>query len=116
MKEHGKVCILLGGGFFLRSSWLLRCRGKGAPPQEFRDFEIFGFWGTLWTHGSTHRLAMDMGPAAHERARQIVYSIRRRYFFKEFLVTLVQGERSPPGISRFLGLGELYVPTDPAAD
>jgi hypothetical protein len=59
-----------------------------------RNFEIFGFWGNLWTHGSTHRLAMDMGSAANERARQTVYSIRRWNFFKGFLVTSVQGEFS----------------------
>jgi hypothetical protein len=68
----------------------------------------------LESHGATHRDAMDMGLAANERARQTVYCIRRWIFFKRFLVTSVQGEKSPPGISRFLGLGELYVPTVPA--
>ena len=60
---------------------------------------------------------MDIGPTANERARQIVYSIRRWTFFKEFLATSVQGERcSPTRISRFLGFGELCGPTDPSTD
>ena len=72
---------------------------------------------TLGSHGSTHRLAMAMGPAANERARQTVSSIRRLIFFKRFLVTLVQGERcSQTRISRFLGFGELCAPTMPATD
>ena len=72
---------------------------------------------TLGSHGSTHRLDKDMGPAANERARQTVSSIRRLTFFKRFLVTSVQGERgSHTGISRFLGLGELCAPTMPATD
>jgi hypothetical protein len=35
----------------------------------------------LWdisAHGSTHRLAMDMGVAANERGRQTTYIIKRR--------------------------------------
>ena len=47
---------------------------------------------TLESHESTHRHAMDMGPAANERGRQTVYSIRRWNFLKGFLATLVQGE------------------------
>jgi hypothetical protein len=50
----------------------------------------------IMSHGSTHRNAMDMVPAANERARQTVYSIRRWDFFKGFLGTSVQGERCFP--------------------
>jgi hypothetical protein len=65
---------------------------------------------------------MDMGAAANERARQTVYSIRRWIFFKEFLVTLVQGERCFPrdlrpettklqgGKSRILSHGSTHRP------
>jgi hypothetical protein len=51
---------------------------------------------------------MDMGPAAKERAHQIVSSMMRSIFFEGFLATTVQGERcSHTGISTFLGFGEL---------
>jgi hypothetical protein len=46
----------------------------------------------ILSHGSTHRNAMDMGLAANERARQIVYSIRRWNFFKGFWHSWGRGE------------------------
>jgi hypothetical protein len=39
----------------------------------------------LWdisAHGSTHRLAMDMGVAANERGRQTTYTVKRGTFLK----------------------------------
>ena len=53
---------------------------------------------------------MNIRSVANEKEHQTVYFIRRWYFFKEFLVTLVQSERFLTGILRFLGLKELYVP------
>ena len=38
-------------------------------------------------HGSTHRNAMDMGPAANERGRQTTYSIRTLYYLEVILGT-----------------------------
>jgi hypothetical protein len=49
MKGHVKLCILLGGGIFLRSSWLLWGRVK-CPPQEFRDFWVLGNFVDPWIH------------------------------------------------------------------
>jgi hypothetical protein len=58
IKGHGKLYILLGGRFFLRGSWQL---GAGVGKFPHTNFEIFGFWGSLVMHRSSHRPAMDMG-------------------------------------------------------
>ena len=135
IKEHVKLYILSGGRFFLRGSWLLRCRvkypsgiskflgfgelygqtvpgtdqlwpwgllhiqedvqlhilsGGGISPGgswlfvagvwkfPHTNFEIFGFWGTIWTHGSRYRPDRDMGVGTYQRARQTTYSITWR--------------------------------------
>ena len=43
---------------FLRGSSLF---GAGVWEFPHRNFEIFGFGGTIWTHGSSYRPAMHMG-------------------------------------------------------
>jgi hypothetical protein len=44
IKEHVKLYILSGGRFFLRGSWLLRCRVKYPPGiSKFLGFgELYG--------------------------------------------------------------------------
>ena len=41
----------------------------------------------ILSHGSTHGNAMDMGPVANERGRQITYSIRRLDYLEVILGT-----------------------------
>jgi hypothetical protein len=49
IKEHVKLHILLGGGTFPWSSWIV---GAGLCEISHRNLEIFGFGGSIWTHGS----------------------------------------------------------------
>jgi hypothetical protein len=75
IKEHVKLCILLGGGINPGGSWLLVA---GVWKFPHTNFEIFGFWGTLWRHRSRYRPAMHKGVETYSRGRQITYSIRWR--------------------------------------
>jgi hypothetical protein len=50
----------------------------------------------IMSHGSTHRNAMDMGPAANERGCQTVYSIRRLDYLEVILTTWCGGEVVSP--------------------
>jgi hypothetical protein len=75
IKEHARLYILLGGRFFLRGFGIV---GAGVWEFSHRNFEIFGFGGTICTNSASHRPAMDMGVLAHSRARQTTYSIRWR--------------------------------------
>jgi hypothetical protein len=63
IKEHVKQCLALGGGPFPWSSWHI----------SHTNFEIFGVWGTICAHGSTHRLDIQTGVGASEGACQTVY-------------------------------------------
>ena len=77
MKEDIKLHILLGRCIFWRSSWVL---GAGECVKIGRFLRFLA-------HGSTHRLARDLGVAASERARQIAYSMRTLDFFEVILAT-----------------------------
>jgi hypothetical protein len=46
----------------------------------------------ILSHGSTHRLAMDMGPTANERARHTAYTVKRLNIFKVSLATWCRGK------------------------
>jgi hypothetical protein len=65
IKEHVKLYIRPGGRHFLRGSW-----ASGAGLWEFphRNFEIFGVGGHICAHGSTHRLDIQTGVGASQRA------------------------------------------------
>ena len=58
IQEDVKLHILSGGGINPGGSWLL---GAGVWEFSHTNFEIFGFWGTLVTHRSSHRPDRDMG-------------------------------------------------------
>jgi hypothetical protein len=73
MKDDVKLHILLGGGIFLRSSWL---SGAG------ECVKIAEKWG-FSSHGSRYRLATNMGVGASERGHQITYSDKRLALFNE---------------------------------
>jgi hypothetical protein len=88
IKEHVKLHILLGGGTFPWSSWLV---GAGLCEISHRNLEIFGFGGTICTHRSIHRPAMDMGVGAYSRACPTIYSIMRSTFFKGILAIWCRG-------------------------
>jgi hypothetical protein len=75
IKEDVKLNILLGGGLNPGGSWLL---GAGVWKFPHTNFEIFGSGGSIWTHGSRHRLAMAMGVLVYSRGRQTTCSIRWR--------------------------------------
>jgi hypothetical protein len=62
IKEHVKLYITSGGRFFLGGSWPFGAGVWGFPQA---NFEIFVFGGTIWTNGSSHRLAMAMGVLAY---------------------------------------------------
>jgi hypothetical protein len=62
IKEHVKLYILSGGRSVLRGSWLFVA---GVWEFPHRNFEIFGFGGTICTHDASHRAAMDMGVGAY---------------------------------------------------
>jgi hypothetical protein len=46
-----------------------------------------GNQGTLDSHGSSHRHAMDMGAGAYDRGHQITYSTRRLDYWDVILTT-----------------------------
>jgi len=58
IQEDVKLHILSGGRFFLRGFGIV---GAGVWEFSHTNFEIFGFGGTIWTNGASHRPAMDMG-------------------------------------------------------
>jgi hypothetical protein len=55
IKEHAKLYILSGGQRLLRGSWPF---GAGVWEFPHTNFEIFGFGGTIFTHGSRYTVAM----------------------------------------------------------
>jgi hypothetical protein len=59
--------------------------GAGLCEFPHRNFEIFGFGGTIWTNGFSHRLAMAMGVLECSRGRQTTYSISRTTFLEGIL-------------------------------
>jgi hypothetical protein len=58
IQEDVKLHILSGGGINPGGSWVV---GAGVWEIPHTNFEIFGFWGSIWTNGANHRLAMAMG-------------------------------------------------------
>ena len=73
IQEDIKLHIVLGGGVNPDSSWLL---DVGVWDFPHTNFEIFGCWGYIWTHGSRYMPAMHKGVGTYSRGHQIVYSIR----------------------------------------
>jgi hypothetical protein len=73
IEEHVKLYILSGGGINPEGSWVF---GAGVWKFPHRNFEIFGFGGTICTHRSMYRPAMTIGVPTYQRARQTTYSIR----------------------------------------
>jgi hypothetical protein len=57
--------------------FLMRCARVGAG----KCVKISKLW-DISGHGSTHRLAMDMGVLPNERGHQTTYTIRRWSFLK----------------------------------
>ena len=62
IKGHVQLHILSGGRRFLRGSWSF---GTGVWEFPHTNFEIFGFEGSIWTNGSSHRPAMARGVLAY---------------------------------------------------
>jgi hypothetical protein len=75
IKGQVKLYILLGGRFLLRGFGIV---GAGVCDFSHTNFEIFGFGGTIWTNGASHRPAMAMVVLAYSRGCPIPYSIRWR--------------------------------------
>jgi hypothetical protein len=86
MIERVKLCILSGGGIFLRGSWAL---GAGGSREIGRNWRVS-------SDRTTHGPAMDMGPAANERAHQTVSCIRRWIFSMVILAIWCRGEVDSP--------------------
>jgi hypothetical protein len=79
IKEHSKLHILSSGGVNPGGFGIV---GAGVWEISHTNFEIFGFWGTIWTNGARHRPAMAMGVLAYSRGCQTVYSIKWAILFK----------------------------------
>jgi hypothetical protein len=69
-----------------------------------RNFEIFRFGGNICAHDATHRLDIQTGVGASERAYQTVYYASWSIFLRGSGASGAGLWKFPTGISKFLGV------------